>query len=496
MRDDPTADPGARAGAAAPHEAAASGTAASGTTAGVAASGPAPTGPCRLIYREPAVAIMVVFMVFVVARYMQWGARRAIFAALRIEFTLGLLLTAVCIGLLATRPVSLRPARLVLIGIGLLFVAMLVQMPFAAAGQIAHDTFVDHVIKYAFLALFMTVLIQSPRYLRWFLFAFLFSCLYVTQESVQGLISGGLVWQNQGVMRLHGAVPIYQHPNSLAGVAMGGIPFVAFLFPVWRQWWLRLALLALLGTSATCVLYTGSRTGYVAFLAFLLFWWSRVRRKGRWLLVAAVVGAAVLAIIPEQYKERFASITGEEAEGSSREGRLEIMRDAIDIFLENPAGVGIASFPAVRMQKFGRGQDTHNLYLEVATNLGVQGLAVFGFLIWAMLAAYRKAIRILTAQRRGLAPWLREARLPRPLRATLARHDGDLAFLQAAATASAGFIFVRLVLGLFGMDLYEVYWWFGAGMAISILNLTGATGRNTERLVSQAVRAQEALRAT
>lgn len=443
----------------------------------------------RPVYREPAVTIMAVFLVFVVARYMQWGARRAIFAALRIEFTLGLLLTAVCIGLLAMRPVSLRPARHVLIGIGLLFAAMLVQLPFAAAQDQAHDVFVDHVIKFAFLTFFMTVLIQSPRYLRWFLYAFLFSCFYVTQESVRGLISGSLVWQNQGVMRLHGAVPIYQHPNSLAGVAMGGIPFVVFLFPVWRRWWQRAALLALLGTSATCVLYTGSRTGYVAFLAFLLFWWARVKRKGRWLTAAAVLGAITIAAIPQQYKDRFTSIAGEEAEGQSKERRIEILRDALVIFLENPTGVGVASFPYVRMQKFGRNQDTHNLYLEVATNLGVQGLIVFFFLVYAMLAAYREARRVLARQRRELAPWRRADVTPKPWGRIVARHDEDLAFLQAAATASEGFIFVRLVLGLFGMDLYEVYWWFGAGMAISILNLTLATGNNTARLVT---RAQEA----
>lgn len=443
----------------------------------------------RPAYREHALPVMALFLVFVVARYMQWGARHPVFAALRLEFTLGLALTVACIFLLATQPVPLRLARHVLIGIALLFVAMLVQLPFAADKEVAHNVFVDHVIKFAFLTFFMTVLIQSPRYLRWFLYAFLFACFYVTQEAVRGLISGSLVWQNQGVMRLHGAVPIYQHPNSLAGVAMGGIPFVVFLFPVWRRWWQRAGLLALLGTSATCVLYTGSRTGYVAFLAFLLFWWAQVKRKGRWLAVAALAGAVVIAVIPQQYKDRFTSITGEEAEGQSKEKRIEILQDAVAIFLENPGGVGVASFPKVRMAKFGRFQDTHNLYLEVATNLGVQGLVIFLFLVWSMLAAYQRSRRALERQRRELAAWRRNEALPKPLRRTVARHDGDLASLQAAATASAGFIFVRLVLGLFGMDLYEVYWWFGAGMAISILNLTLVTGNNTARLVA---RAQEA----
>lgn len=436
-------------------------------------------------YREPHWGLMAAFLVFVVARYMQWGARRDIFEALRIEFTLGLALTVACSGLLAVRPVSMRRARFVLIAIGLLLVAIVVQIPFAAAPGLAKNVFVERVIKFAFLTFFMAVLIQSPRCMRWFVLAYLFSCFYITQESVRGLISGGLVWENQGVMRLHGAVPIYQHPNSLSGLAMGAIPFVVFLLPVWRRWYARLALLALLGTSLTCVIYTGSRTGYVALLAFLFFWWLHARRKGRmiaWGLVAAVI---TVLVVPQQYKERFLSIGGEEAEGASKATRIEILKDAWQIFLDNPGGIGVASFPAVRMQKFGRDQDTHNLYLEVATNLGVQGLAVFTVLIAVMLSAFARVRRELLRQLAALGPWLRWRReLPPPLRRRLRRHEHDLRFLTALSLAASGFVFVRLCLGFFGMDLYEVYWWFGAGLAISLLNLTERTAAVGNRLLA------------
>lgn len=428
---------------------------------------------------------MAAFLVFVVARYMQWGARRDIFEALRIEFTLGLALTVACIGLLAVRPVSMHRARFVLIAIGLLLVAIVTQIPFAAAPALARTVFMERVIKFAFLAFFMAVLIQSPRSMRWFILAYLFSCFYITQESVRGLISGGLVWENQGVMRLHGAVPIYQHPNSLAGLAMGAIPFVVFLLPVWRRWYARLALLALLGTALTCVIYTGSRTGYVALLAFLFFWWLHARRKGRmiaWGLVAAVI---TVLVVPQQYKERFLSIGGEEAEGASKATRIEILKDAWQVFLENPGGIGVASFPAVRMQKFGRDQDTHNLYLEVATNLGVQGLAVFTVLIAAMLGAFVRVRRELLRQLAALGPWLRRRReLPPSLRRRLVRHEHDLHLLTALSLAASGFVFVRLCLGFFGMDLYEVYWWFGAGLAISLQNLTERTAAVGNRLLA------------
>jgi O-antigen ligase len=443
------------------------------------------------VYQEHPFPFLALFLVFVVARYMQWGDRRDIFATIRIEFTLGLLLGVICTGLLMMRPVNLLPARRVMIAIILLFFAMLVQLPFAADRISAQTIFVDRVLKFAMMTYFMIVLLQSPRYMTFFMYAFLFSCFYITQESVRGLISGGLVWENQGVLRLHGAVSMYRHPNSLGGLAMGAVPFCVFLLPVWRRWYLRGGLLALLGLALTVVLYTGSRTAYVAFLAFLLYWWFVSKQKLRWLVVGAVAGAIALVFIPQQYKERFMSIGGQEAEGRSRELRIEILQDALTIFMENPGGVGIASFPAVRMQRFGRFQDTHNLYLEVATNLGVQGLVVFLFLVAIMIVSYRRAYLRFSEQRRALAPWRRRPDLPVRLRRAVEGLDDDLAAMMAIAVAAAGFIYVRLALGLFGMDLYEVYWWFGAGLAITLLNMTVSVDRNGRRLL-EACRAHDA----
>jgi putative inorganic carbon (HCO3(-)) transporter len=239
----------------------------------------------------------------------------------------------------------------------------------------------------------------------------------------------------------------------------------------------------LLGTSTICVITSGSRTAYVAFFAFLFYWWFFSRYKLRWLAVALIVGAVGLAVVPDQYKARFESITGEETESHSKAARLQILEDAWHIFLQNPLGVGVASFPAVRYKTYGREQDTHNLYLEVATNLGVQGLAAFFFLIWVMMTSYRTAYRRFRAMRRRLRPYLTAAAVSAGEWRQLSRHARDLEFMMAVCVAAAGFIFVRLVLGLFGMDLYEVYWWFGAGMVICLMNLSLSAQTNTERLL-------------
>ncbi|MCP4799768.1 MAG: polymerase, partial [bacterium] len=179
-----------------------------------------------------------------------------------------------------------------------------------------------------------------------------------------------------------------------------------------------------------------------------------------WTVLIAVVA---MPLIPDQYIGRFKSIGGEEAQGHSKEKRIEILEDAWQVLKTHPMGVGVASFPAVRLEMFGRKQDTHNLYLEVATNLGVQGFAVFAFLIgafistWAMLKRFSNRLsRVLLRQ-----PDSVDKRLIKEL-------SHKLKLCEQTTLAIGGFLFVRLTLGLFGMDLYEVYWWFIAGTLLSL----------------------------
>lgn len=428
--------------------------------------------------------VFLFFLAFVVARYIQIGARRDILATVRFEFLLGMIVVGLACWQLGTRKPALGNSRNILILISLLFVAMLVQLPFAADPVMARKIFNDRVIKFAILTFLMVVMIESPRFLRLFLVAFLFSVFYITLESVRGLITGGLIWENQGILRLHGAVPIYKHPNSLGGVAMGTVPFVVFLMPYFKRWWQKLWLLAVSASSLVCVVYSGSRTAYVGLLAFVLWWWLQSKHKGRWLVRALILGVLILMILPGQYIERFQSIGGKEKEGRSKETRMVILEDAWQIFTENPLGVGVASFPAVRMQRFGRMQDTHNLFLEVGTNLGVQGLAVFLILVGAFMVSYHRMATSFERQRQ----YLRRVRWgpgKSPLLGKLVmEHDRNLGFLAATAHATGGFIFIRLALGMFGMDLYEVYWWFGAGIAIVLSGMEPRTRKITQALAA------------
>lgn len=422
-------------------------------------------------YPQPKLFMFLTFLAFVLFRYVDGGNRMELLATIRLEFLLGGSAVIMAIVKVAGKPLVIGGSRKIIIFIALLFAALIVQVPFAADPAEAQRVFIDRAYKFSLLTFLIAALVETPGAMKVFLGAFLFAVFYVTLEATQGLITGGLVWENQGVMRLNGAVPMYGHPNSLAGVAMGALPFIIFLFRPIRWWWARLGLLALTGTAMVCVIYSASRTAYVGLISLLLWWFLQSPNKTRFLVRAAVVGVLAVPLIPDQYIQRFASIGGHEAEGNSKETRMVILQDALTIFVENPMGVGVGSFPAVRTARFGRSQDTHNLYLEVATNLGVQGLVVFLGLIYVMLVSLRRSSQAFRAQRGRLIRLARGRELPPAVGKRLHRHDQDLMFLSSVAQATAGFVIIRLTLGLFGMDLYEIYWWFASGVAIALAGL-------------------------
>jgi O-antigen ligase len=423
--------------------------------------------------------MLLVFLAFVVARYIGLNDRLEILSTVRAEMLLGLTAIIMAIVRMSGRMPQVGAARPLLYAIIVLFALTAAQVPFAADPETARKVFDDRVFKFAMLTFLMAVMIESPKSLIWFFAAYLFSIFYVTEESVEGLISGSLIWQNQGVMRLHGAVPMYAHPNSLGGVAMGSLPFIWFLFLCLKSRLARIGMLATAATSVICVLYSGSRTAYLGLIALLLWFWFQSTKKARFGIILAAALVAVVPLLPHQYLERFKSIGGHEAEGESKRTRIEILEDALVILQEHPFGVGVASFPMVRAIRFGRSQDTHNLYLEVATNLGVQGLTAFIAFIAIMLAQFRRAAFAFRSQRARLRRAILGGDVPVALRRRAARHDRDLRLLFSAAQAGAGFVIVRLVLGAFGMDYYEIYWWFSAGLVFVLAGLVITTNRMT-----------------
>jgi putative inorganic carbon (hco3(-)) transporter len=428
-------------------------------------------GALPLGYDKLPLVVLAAFAAYIITWFMQLGSRISFLGAIRFEFLLGIGLILASFFVPRQRP---NVASNLYAYIAWFLIALLTQIPFSANVEYSWLVFVDRVVKFAFMGVFIVVFVRSPTALRFFIGAFLLAWFKMGQEGLTGQITGSLVWQNQGVMRLHGVTGLYEHPNSFSGLGLGMLPFIYYFFPLANRWQ-KIFLLVLLAFALNIILYTGSRTGYVGFLLFATYVFFRSKYKWKMLLAGVILGVVALPMIPQQYIERFASITGSEKEGQSKYRRIEILQDAVTIFSEHPFGVGVAAFPFVRQERFGRTQDTHNLYLEVATNLGIQG-----FIIWAVLIiAVFKSIRRLSNSLDKQIEQLGARGPPADPKSPLAKHLADLRLMQAILLAASGYIVIRLSIGFFGMDLYEVYWWFTMGIVIAIHNMNQVAERLT-----------------
>jgi O-antigen ligase len=413
------------------------------------------------------------FCGYVVIWYLQIGARISFLGDIRFEFIYAFLLTIIAITVVNKDNIYCPLLSLVV----LYFFVLLLQLFISQDFDTSWNIFIDRIVKFAFMAFFITFYVRTPDNLKLFIFFFLLACFKMGQEGFTGTITGSMLWENQGVQRLHGVTGLYRHPNSFSGMAVGTLPFIYALWPISSKY-SKFGLIILLIFSLNIIIFTGSRTGYVAFIAFILFVMLLSKHKLRFVTIMLLAGIIATSLLPNDYIKRFESIySSKKRESESVDKRKQILEDSIKVFWENPMGVGISAFPKVRYEKFGRKQDTHNLYLEVATNLGIHGFIIFFGLIIYMIIVLKRTKYDIDHQIHELIHVQPDKHY------NMKKHIQDLKFMSAIVLAVILFISVRLVLGMFGMDLYEIYWWFALGLTTAIYNINNRSREITRLFI-------------
>ena len=196
--------------------------------------------------------------VFIVTWYLQLGGRVGLLGAIRFEFLLGTFLILCAVVRMLNERLSPTP---LMKPICFFFSILVLYTLFSYDRSLSWTTFYERVVKFSMLALFFAAFIRTEWALKMAVAAFLLAMLKLGQEGFVGWLSGSMVWQNQGIPRLHGSTGLYFHPNSFSGMAVGCLPFIYYLFPVTNKFQ-KLALAALLVCCVIIIVFTGSRTGY------------------------------------------------------------------------------------------------------------------------------------------------------------------------------------------------------------------------------------------
>ena len=171
-------------------------------------------------------------------------------------------------------------------------------------------------------------------------------------------------------------------------------------------------------------------------------------------------------LLPASYVQRVTSIVNPTLDDTgSREARRTVMREAWQTFLEHPAtGVGAGQFknnnPEGRVEAW---RETHNVVLQVASELGVLGLACFGFLLVRALLSRQEAAMVIRRTRR----LLRRIDRARENGEDVALTDTERATLDVHQLAMGAAIAGWFVCALFASVAYHWTFYYLLGMAIA-----------------------------
>jgi len=219
----------------------------------------------------------------------------------------------------------------------------------------------------------------------------------------------------------------------------------------WARWSFGAAVpLCILG-----IISTFSRGGFLGLAGGVLAFVLLQRRRLLTLSVAsALVMIALLVIpIPAEYYDRLSTISASDQMDSSSAGRVHYWRVAIVMIRDNPFGVGLKNYE-VNYDKYdfldgryGTNRAVHNTYLQVLTETGYLGLAIFALLI---IVSVGIAFRIRRNSRTpGLDP-------------------GDARFLLTSANALLASTAAFLVGGTFASHLLNDLNWFTFALVASL----------------------------
>lgn len=277
------------------------------------------------------------------------------------------------------RSALLGQEKLLLLFLGMVWLSTAIGDP-----TVGHYTVIDHpsvkMTKIMIFVFLLTHIVTELKNLDRLVWALILGALALGVEAYgvpySRFVSGRLE-------RIGG--PDFAEANFFAAFMATMLPLIGVQFL--RTGWRGKAVCLVAGVLTTnAVVLTRSRGAVVGLLAGCLaavvFAPARMRSKIIAGLIVALLGGLYLS--DPQFLQRASTITRSEKERDvSAQSRIRLTAAGFQIISDHPFGIGAGNY----FQVIGRyipeyeGKDAHNTYMRCATELGVQGAAVFLLLI-------------------------------------------------------------------------------------------------------------------
>lgn len=401
-------------------------------------------------------------LAYTVIFYSQLGSRLQILAPLRLELAIGSFLLIVIFIKIFKGEVDLTENTINLAAI-FFFLAALITIPFALVKSHALSTFIR---LFKFFAIYLMIIscIYDERHLKAFLYVYLMmiSLLFV-EPFILSLTGKGFIFNN-GMWRLAGITGYFSHPNQLGGIASANLPFFYYLMRYHRSKILKIVFFVLIIIDLRVIMLTQSRTAFLGVFTFILMVWLFSKKKKVGLTIILVFLAVLWQLAPQQTKDRFLTLRStayvmsverfqlddeERRTLGSMCGRWTLIKRSLIAFYENPiVGVGLDCFRSFNGRRWDFWFPPHNTYVQALAEMGIIGFGAFSFLIISIFRNLNTSRRIME------------------------NSEGPSSFMRHIVLAVTVYLVCRLVVGMFGQDLYHNFWWISAGLALVIFRIT------------------------
>lgn len=287
-------------------------------------------------------------------------------------------------------------------GVLALGVVILLTAPFSIWFGGAVGVFTDVYLKVALIYLLAVNVVVSPKRIERLTWLLVLALGYIAFRGVFDYARGvNIVARGT---RVQGAVGgLVQNPNDLALHMVTFLPLALLMAMSSGSWLKRILAVGAAACMLGAIVVSGSRGGFIGFaFMFVVLGFFAARQRPMVAVAGVFVLLSALPLVPDYYWRRVASITDSSKDDyGSSEARRKLFSDAFDAFVENPfTGVGAGQFysykPETRRQPW---QEAHNIWLQVAADLGFVGFAVFTFLVARAFGAIWQTRRLLARVR-------------------------------------------------------------------------------------------------
>jgi putative inorganic carbon (hco3(-)) transporter len=402
-------------------------------------------------------AAFYLFCCFIVSYFTHLPARVGVLGTLHFDFLLAVL-TSLAIAFSKKRRVTGPTSKLDPVSRRLLILVayIVVTIPFVEwPGSVVHN--LESYLKALCFFFFVVAIVDTTHKLRVLLTVYVTTQLWRVFEPLFMHLKSGY-WGSSTSLgnweymdRLAGSPYDIINPNGLGFVIIMALPLLHLIVKpdsIGR----RLLYAGIVGAMCYTLVLTASRSSFLALIFLGVFVAWRSKHRAAYLTAGFTVALIGLALMTGLQRERYVSIFSHSAKGgATAEERFTGVMDDFKISLRHPLfGHGLGTSSEANAHFRGVAMPSHNLYTEVAEELGYVGLALVLALIWSFVRACWRAQTIISAT---------------PMT------DERLIFLHDVAVALVVVVAVDLFFSFASFGFSEPYWYFLGGLSVTTAQL-------------------------